>query len=86
MQSDQSEPVNIGRPEYVSVDDLVNIVADVAGKDIRIKHVPGPVGVQSRNFSNQRIYNLGWESRVSLKEGIEKTYPWVSEQLHKATS
>jgi GDP-D-mannose 3', 5'-epimerase len=83
MQSDLSSAVNIGCPEYVSVDELVEIVAKVAGKEIHIKHVPGPVGVQSRNFSNERIYSLGWKAQISLEEGIRKTYPWVKRQMEK---
>jgi nucleoside-diphosphate-sugar epimerase len=81
MHSDLEGPVNIGCPEYVSVDELVNIVADVAGKRITIKHIDGPVGVQSRNFSNDRIYSMGWKSQFSLRDGIEETYPWIEEQV-----
>ena len=54
MQSSIEEPANIGSPEYVTVNDLVRIVAEVAGKQIAIHHVDGPVGVQSRNFSNEQ--------------------------------
>jgi nucleoside-diphosphate-sugar epimerase len=83
MQSDLDGAVNIGCPQYVSVDELVYTVAEIAGKKIQIKHVPGPVGVQSRNFSNGRIYSLGWRSEFSLKDGISFTYPWVEEQVRK---
>jgi GDP-D-mannose 3',5'-epimerase len=81
MQSDLEGAANIGCPQYVTVDDLVATVAEVAGKEIHIKHVEGPVGVQSRNFCNARIYSLGWRARVFLKEGISLTYPWVEAQL-----
>ncbi len=81
MQSDMEGAVNIGCPEYVTVDELVNTVAEVAGKEIRIRHVEGPVGVQSRNFSNERIYSLGWQAKVYLKDGISLTYPWVEAQV-----
>lgn len=84
MHSDLEGAANIGCPQYVTVDELVQAVAEVAGKEIHIKHVEGPVGVQSRNFSNERIYSLGWESKFDLKAGIEKTYPWVAEQVKKA--
>ena len=80
-QSELTVPTNIGSPEYVSVDDLVRTVADVAGKEIRIAHVDGPVGVRSRNFSNERIYSTGWRSRFSLRDGIVCTYPWVEAQV-----
>lgn len=66
------------------MDELVATVAEVAGKTINRKHVEGPVGMQSRNFSNARIYSLGWEAKVFLKEGILLTYPWIEAQV-KAT-
>jgi nucleoside-diphosphate-sugar epimerase len=81
MQSDLEGPVNIGCPQYVTVDELVTTVIDVAGKELYIKHVDGPVGVQSRNFSNERIYSLGWRARVFLKEGISYTYKWIEAQV-----
>lgn len=79
--SDITSPANIGCPEYVSVDELVHAVADVSGKRVRIVHIEGPVGVQSRNFSNERIYSTGWRSRFSLRDGISRTYPWVEAQV-----
>ena len=84
MQSDLHGAANIGCPEYVSVDELAQTVARVAGKRINIKHVEGPVGVQSRNFSNARIYSLGWKSKVSVEEGIRRTYPWIEAQVKAA--
>ena len=84
MQSDLHGAANIGCPEYVSVDELAQTVARVAGKKINIKHVEGPVGVQSRNFSNARIYSLGWKSKVSVEEGIRRTYPWIEAQVNAA--
>ncbi len=84
MHSDLHGAANIGCPQYVTVDELVATVAEVAGKRIHAKHVEGPVGVQSRNFSNARIYSTGWKPKVFLKEGIQMTYPWVEAQV-KAT-
>jgi GDP-D-mannose 3', 5'-epimerase len=80
-QSSLREPTNIGSPEYVSVAQLVDTVAQVAKKTIRVKYVAGPVGVQSRNFSNARINSLGWRARFSLREGIAGTYAWVNAQV-----
>ena len=76
-------PVNIGSSEYVTVDELVETVIAVSGKTINVKHVEGPVGVQARNFSKERIRSLGWEAKVSLKEGIGLTYPWIEVQVEK---
>jgi GDP-D-mannose 3', 5'-epimerase len=83
MQSDLEGAVNIGCPEYVTVDELARCIAGIAGKKT-IKHVKGPVGVQSRNFSNARIESIGWRSRFPLRDGIAKTYPWVAAQVAKA--
>jgi nucleoside-diphosphate-sugar epimerase len=80
-QSSLREPTNIGSSEYVSVADLVSTVAQAAGKDIRVRYIEGPVGVQSRNFSNERIYSIGWRARCSLSDGIARTYAWVHEQV-----
>lgn len=84
MQSDLERPVNIGSPEYVTVAGLVATVIEVSGKRINVKYVKGPVGVQSRNFSNERIYAIGWRAKVSLREGIALTYPWIEAQVRAA--
>lgn len=81
MHSDLEGAVNIGNPEYVTVKELVDMTAQVAGKHINIEWVPGPVGVQSRNFSNERIYSTGWRARTSTLEGIRRTYPWIEQQV-----
>jgi nucleoside-diphosphate-sugar epimerase len=81
MHSDLEDGVNIGRQEYVSVNELVRTIADVAGKTIHIQYVEGPVGVKARNFRADRISAIGWSSRFSLKEGISRTYPWVKAQV-----
>jgi nucleoside-diphosphate-sugar epimerase len=81
MHSDLQGAVNIGCPQYVTVDELVETVANTAGKEIKIKHIEGPVGVQSRNFSNERIYSLGWRANYYLEDGITRTYPWIEEQV-----
>jgi len=86
MHSDLEGAVNIGCPQYVTVNELVATVADVAGKEIRVQHVEGPVGVKSRNFSNNRIYSLGWQAKFHLKEGIMRTYPWVEAQVRTCTN
>jgi len=84
MHSDLEGAVNIGCPQYVNVDELVETVAGVSGKTIHINHVEGPVGVESRNFSNERIYSTGWQSRFPLRDGIALTYPWIEDQVKAA--
>jgi nucleoside-diphosphate-sugar epimerase len=81
VDSDVSEPVNIGTREYVSVKELVDIVAEVAGREVTPRWVPGVVGVQSRNFSNDRIESLGFSPEYSLRDGIAETYPWIAAQV-----
>jgi nucleoside-diphosphate-sugar epimerase len=84
MASDMAEPTNIGSDQYVTVRELVETVAAVAGKSVRIRSVDGPVGVRSRNFSHDAIKSLGWQARISLREGVERTYPWVAQQVQEA--
>jgi len=84
MRSDLKVPVNIGCPEYVSVKELIDTVAQAANKKVLTKWIKGPVGVQSRNFSNAKIYSLGWKPKYFLKDGIALTYPWVADQAGKA--
>ncbi len=83
MHSDLEGPTNIGSEEYVTVDELVQTAIAVSGKKINIKHVPGPVGVQSRNFSLDRIRSLGWDYHYSLRQGLEKLYPWVNARVEE---
>jgi len=83
-QSGLEGACNIGCPQYVTVDELVETVARVAGKRIHIKHIEGPVGVKSRNFANERMYSIGWQAKVYLEEGIRRTYPWIEEQVRGA--
>lgn len=75
-------PVNIGSEEMVSINQLVEIVSEVARKEITIKHINGPTGVRGRNSSNELIREkLGWEYQMGLREGIALTYSWISEQV-----
>ena len=84
MKSDLENGVNIGRREYVSVDELALLVAGIAGKKIHLRHVDGPVGVRARNFLAPRMASIGWESKVSLREGLSRTYPWIASQVEAA--
>ena len=84
MHSDLEDGVNIGRREYVSVDELARTIVGISGKKISFKHVEGPVGVKARNFRNDRISSIGWRSEFSLKDGLSRTYPWVKAQVEAA--
>lgn len=83
MDSDLENGVNIGRQEYVSVDELATTIAEISGKKINLKHIDGPVGVKARNFKIDRISSLGWKSGIPLRDGLAKTYSWIKEQVWK---
>ena len=76
-------PVNIGSEEMVTINELVDTAARVAGKDVRKIHIDGPLGVHGRNSNNDVIRReLGWDYSQSLEEGISITYNWIWEQLN----
>ena len=83
-RSDETRPTNIGPDDSVEIRELVEIIADVAGKRIEIESVPGPLGVESRHFSHARLAALGWKAQFDLRRGIEQTYPWIAEQVERA--
>lgn len=83
MQSDFLGPVNIGSEEMVTINQLADTAAKVAGKKVEKNHVPGPLGVRGRNSNNDLIREkLGWDYSQTLEEGISKTYNWIKEQLN----
>jgi nucleoside-diphosphate-sugar epimerase len=87
MQSDWSGPVNIGSEEMVSINDLVDIVSNVAGKPVRRVHKidANCIGVKARNSNNNLIRKmLEWDYTMSLKEGIEITYDWIRTQVEES--
>ncbi len=80
-RSDFLGPVNIGSDEMVSINQLAGMVADIAGKTIRINNIPGPLGVRGRNSDNRLIRDrLGWAPSQPLKAGLEPTYGWIERQ------
>ena len=82
MESDFSEPVNIGSDEMVTINELVDIASGVEGKAITKKHIDGPLGVAGRNSDNKLIREkIGWAPNYPLSKGIEKTYKWIKSQL-----
>ena len=82
VESDFTGPVNIGSEEMVTINQLAEIVMDVAGKRLRIKHIPGPLGVRGRNSDNHLIREkLGWEPKLPLRAGLATTYAWIAQQV-----
>lgn len=85
MQSDYCEPLNLGQDRLVTINQLADMVAEVAGIHIMKKHASGPQGVRGRNSDNTRLRQvLGWEPEISLEEGLSRTYIWIETQVRKA--
>jgi len=83
-RSDFAGPVNVGSEQMVTINQLVDTVADIAGKKVIKKHIPGPLGVRGRNSDNKLIaQKLGWKPSATLRSGLEKTYEWIERQLHR---
>ena len=81
MSSSFIGPVNIGSEEMVTINQLVKIAASVENKEVKVKHIPGPLGVRGRNSNNDLIRReLGWDYSMSLKDGISRTYEWIKSQ------
>ncbi len=84
-RSDFEGPVNIGSEEMVSINQLVAMVAEIAGKRIAINNIPGPTGVRGRNSDNRLIrQRLGWAPQTPLRKGMEATYAWIEAQVRGA--
>ena len=82
MRSQFSGPVNIGSEEMVSIDELASAIITIAGKELGIMHIPGPLGVRGRNSDNELIGKvLGWKPHKPLEEGLEPTYRWIETQV-----
>lgn len=82
MKSNFPGPVNIGSEESITIDDLALMIAEIAGKKIKLKHIDGPEGVRGRNSDNTLIkQKLGWAPNYPLREGIRRTYRWIEEQI-----
>ena len=79
------DPINLGSSELVTINGLVDIVEEIAGVKLERNYkLDAPQGVRGRNSDNALIQETyGWEPSISLREGLEKTYAWVSEQVQK---
>ena len=82
MRSDFTGPVNIGSEEMVTINQLAKMAMDIGKKNIKIKHISGPLGVRGRNSDNKLIKEkLNWEPSFELKNGMEITYNWINKQI-----
>ncbi|MDQ6677912.1 MAG: NAD-dependent epimerase/dehydratase family protein [Acidobacteriota bacterium] len=84
MDSEFTGPVNIGSEEMVTINGLAELIMDIAGKKLALRHIEGPLGVRGRNSDNRMLREiLNWSPSRPLREGIEKTYYWILEQVEK---
>jgi len=84
FRSDFEGPVNIGSEEMVTINQLAEIIMEIAGKKLTIKNVPGPLGVRGRNSDNRLFKKkMGWEPMMPLKKGLEITYAWIRGQVEE---
>ena len=83
MASEVREPLNIGSEELVTINQLVDLVSDIAGIEVTRRHVlDAPQGVRGRNSDNALIRKLlGWEPTISLRSGLERTYEWIRAEM-----
>ena len=83
MQSNISEPLNLGMDVMVSINELVDIITDISGKEVIKKHdLNKPQGVRGRNSDNSLLSTLlEWEPSISLKDGLQTTYSWIENQI-----
>jgi nucleoside-diphosphate-sugar epimerase len=98
MESDFIGPVNIGSEEMVTINQLAELAINISGKEITVKNIAGeefkgkygfncPVGVRGRNSDNKLFREkIGWEVSQPLREGMEKTYAWINQQVGKKKS
>lgn len=86
MASDYRQPLNLGTEEMVSVNELVDMVCEVAGKRLSKRHeLNRPQGVRGRNSDNSRLRTaLGWEPRTPLRDGLQVTYRWIEDELRRS--
>ncbi len=84
MRSDFRKPLNLGQDRLISINQLADLVAEIAGISITKKHVPGPQGVRGRNSDNTCLRQvLQWEPQISLEEGLARTYAWIDRQVRE---
>lgn len=85
MRSDFHEPLNLGQDRMVTINELADIIAEIAGIEISKKHIDGPMGVRGRNSDNTKLRDvLGWEPEITLEEGLKTTYDWIEGQVKES--
>jgi GDP-D-mannose 3', 5'-epimerase len=84
MNSKFMGPVNIGSEEMVTINELAQMVLEIAEKKVRLKHIQGPQGVRGRKSDNRLIREqLGWAPSKPLRDGLAVTYRWIENEVQK---
>lgn len=87
MRSGFREPLNLGQERMIRINQLVDIISNIAGIKINKKHIKGPQGVRGRNSDNSLLREvLNWEPKIALEKGLAQTYAWIEFQLEKSNS
>jgi GDP-D-mannose 3',5'-epimerase len=87
MESSFQGPVNIGSQEMVTINQLAEMAMGIAGKQLRIRHIPGPLGVRGRNSDNRMIAEkLKWAPSAPLEQGLRSTFEWINSQVEAAVA
>jgi len=87
MRSDFHEPLNLGQDRMVTINELADLIAEIAGISIVKNHIKGPQGVRGRNSDNTKLRDiLGWEPQMSLEDGLRITYNWIEQQVAASLS
>lgn len=82
MNSDHNKPLNIGQDRMISINELADMVMDIAGVKLEKRYVDGPQGVRGRNSDNTKLREvLKWEPQISLEDGLKITYDWIEQQV-----
>jgi GDP-D-mannose 3',5'-epimerase len=85
MDSGHVEPLNLGQDRMITINGLASLIASCAGIELTLRHIDGPQGVRGRNSDNTRLREvLGWEPRISLEDGLARTYTWIEEQVRQS--
>ncbi len=84
QESEYDQPLNLGSERMITINDLVGLIAEIAGKEIVIENIPGPVGVMGRRSDNNLIAKtLGWVPQDDLERGLQETYDWISQMISR---
>jgi GDP-D-mannose 3',5'-epimerase len=82
MRSGYAQPLNLGQDRLVTINEVADMIAEIAGIRIVKTHIPGPQGVRGRNSDNTHLRQvLDWEPHISLEEGLARTYAWIEGQV-----